>query len=70
MTEKLFDKKIMDASFPKKTFFCDNCNGDLLEPIMKYDPRAGTKVQRDRAYTYYFGKRVCIPCYHELAKKK
>lgn len=56
-----------DEFQPKKEFNCAKCNQDIHEPIEVME-KHGHLVKKERPYTYYKGRMVCIPCFFELEK--
>ena len=51
-----------------KPMVCHRCGADVRVPIKIYDWRFRCWSNRDCAYTYFFGKLTCIPCYRELTQ--
>ena len=64
MSEKTFQKKSIEQIFPQKEFNCTRCDRDLLKTQV-LDTKRRAWVKKDRSYTYYKGKLVCMRCYHE-----
>lgn len=68
MSESLYrNYSSNDDILPKKEFRCTRCNQDINEPSEEID-RHGHLIKKERPYTYYKGKLVCLPCFFELEK--